>query len=70
MVKIGDFGSVKKLNNYEEHTANVGTGLYFAPEKLDAYYDEKVDVWAMGIVLYEIVTQGEHPIDFDFAKCK
>jgi serine/threonine protein kinase len=33
-----------------------GTPLYFSPELLTGQvYDEKVDVWAIGIMLFELV---------------
>lgn len=66
VAKIGDFGSVKKMNFFDKQTFLVGTPLYFAPEKGGIHHDEKIDVWSLGIVLYELLTFGEHPIDFDF----
>lgn len=56
-VKLGDFGIAKVL----EHTAAVagtviGTPAYLAPEVCENQpYTGKVDIWAMGIVLYELL---------------
>lgn len=44
----------------------VGTKRYFAPEKEKRDYDIKVDVWSIGVVLFEMLTGGQHPIEFDF----
>lgn len=39
----------------------VGTLAYMAPEVLmNKNYDNKVDSWSLGIVLYELLT-NEHP---------
>lgn len=29
---------------------------YRAPEMFQAIYDEKVDIWAIGVILYELLT--------------
>ena len=55
-VKVGDFGISKVL---EETNANamtvVGTPYYMAPESCQSEpYTSKSDVWALGIILYEL----------------
>jgi len=40
----------------------VGTPYYIAPEILDRSYDEKVDEWACGIILF-ILLCGYPPFD-------
>jgi len=65
IVKIADFGCIKKIDG-EKQTFLVGTNEYFAPEKENENYDEKVDVWSIAVVLYEMLTGGGHPIEFDF----
>ena len=43
----------------------VGTPYYLSPELCeDKPYNEKSDVWALGVVLYECCTQ-RHPFDAD-----
>ncbi len=40
-----------------------GTLLYQSPEQLkgDNYYGKSIDIWATGVVLYELLT-GQHPL--------
>ena len=48
-------------------TAGAGTLTFAAPERLTNYisgYDEKVDVWSAGTVLYMMLT-GESPFESD-----
>lgn len=67
IAKIADFGSLKEINYFEDNqTFLVGTPLYFAPEKKSKSYTEKVDVWSMGIILFEMLNGRGHPIDYDF----
>lgn len=42
----------------------VGTAYYIAPEVLAKDYDERCDVWSLGILLYIIATANP-PIDGD-----
>ena len=41
-----------------------GTILYEAPEQIFAtnQYSRAVDMWACGVVMYELLTQGDHPV--------
>ena len=54
-IKIGDLGLAKKLNQNSYANTIVGTPYYLSPE-LCKYqnYNEKSDIWALGIVLYEL----------------
>lgn len=64
VVKVGDFGISKAINiNQNTYTSheNIGTLLYMSPEALRGLkYDRKTDVWACGIIFYEIL-YGVHP---------
>ena len=60
VVKLCDFGwSVYRGSQLR--TTFCGTPLYLSPEILVGdSYDESVDIWALGIILYEMVV-GEGP---------
>ncbi|XP_048735252.1 serine/threonine-protein kinase Nek9-like isoform X2 [Ostrea edulis] len=58
LIKLGDFGISRILETKSQMAETVvGTPLYMAPEivKGDSY-DHKVDMWALGCVLYELLT--------------
>ena len=54
--KICDFGFSKKLNNRRlKNQTFVGTPLYMSVEILKSeYYTSKCDIWALGIIFYEV----------------
>lgn len=54
--KIADFGISRRLSEAEDRKATevIGNSTYLAPEVfLSPNYDFKVDIWAMGIIIYE-----------------
>jgi fused-like protein len=55
-LKVCDFGFARALSqNTLVLTSVKGTPLYMAPELVQEQpYDEKVDVWALGVILYEL----------------
>ena len=57
IIKIGDFGISKKLlGTKHANTAN-GTWNYMAPEiLLGQKYNNKVDIWSLGCIIYELLT--------------
>ena len=57
-IKIGDFGIAKQLNNINEFAkTQTGTLAYMAPEVVNGEkYNNKVDIWALGCVIYELCT--------------
>ncbi|MET9154087.1 Stk1 family PASTA domain-containing Ser/Thr kinase [Streptomyces griseoflavus] len=65
-VKVADFGLVRAVDSVTNTTGTVlGTVSYLAPEQIDAgVADPRVDVYACGILLYEMLT-GEKPHDGD-----
>lgn len=62
-IKIGDLGVSKLLGDSTEHAATlVGTPYYLSPELCEnAKYDAKSDMWAFGVVCYEVLTCGKYP---------
>lgn len=55
LIKIIDFGISCKIKPGEFLTSRVGTPYYIAPEVLQKKYNEKYDIWSVGIVLYMII---------------
>jgi Neu-associated kinase len=73
-VKIGDFGAAIEVLDVLKQKKGLmeicGTSVYASPEihrlrsplsRNKGPYDEKIDIWACGIILYELVFK-EHPI--------
>ncbi|CAH8658158.1 unnamed protein product [Schistosoma rodhaini] len=58
-IKIGDFGISRSLATTEElATTFIGTPYYMSPEVLKYEgYNNKSDIWSIGIILYELCTQ-------------
>jgi serine/threonine protein kinase len=56
-LKICDFGWCVQASDDEERGTFCGTLEYMAPEMLKANpnYGKEVDVWALGILLYELM---------------
>lgn len=63
-VKIGDYGLSKFIScsRRSGHTESVGTFHYMAPEIGLGSYGKEIDVYALGILLYEMLT-GHVPFD-------
>jgi serine/threonine protein kinase len=58
-IKIADFGSAAPA--ITPHKSTIGTPHWMAPEIIRGrIYDHKVDIWSLGIMLYEM-TQGAPP---------
>ncbi len=57
-VKLGDFGFTRTLaNTMELALTRCGTPYYLSPEHcMNKAYNAKADVWAAGVVLYELLT--------------
>ena len=64
-IKIGDFGISKILSTDTKYTKNIiGKYHYFAPEmELRLKYNNKVDIYSLGWVIYELFTLNEYYLD-------
>ena len=60
-VKVADFGLVRSVGTVTESSGSVlGTVAYLAPEQAEGgTADARVDVYACGVVLYEMLTGGQ-----------
>ena len=55
-VKVTDFGLARFIKPGSISASTAGTPLYMAPEVWSGNYDEKSDIWSIGVMLYELVT--------------
>ncbi len=65
-VKIGDYGLSKHISvsQHSGQTISVGTVHYMAPEIGSGNYQRGIDIYALGIILYELLT-GRVPYEGD-----
>jgi hypothetical protein len=64
IVKIGDYGLAKLItpSHGSEHSESIGTCHYMAPEIGSGKYHKPIDIYAIGVILYEMLT-GHVPFD-------
>lgn len=55
-LKLADLGSCKGVYSKHPYTEYISTRWYRSPECLmtDGYYDQKMDIWGAGCVMFEI----------------
>src|SRR5262245_55884353 len=63
-LKVGDYGLSRRMSSSErgELTRGVGTPHYMAPEIKNGNYGRSIDVYACGVILFEMLT-GHPPFD-------
>ncbi len=61
-LKVGDYGLCKSMSSNQKQTQRVGTVHYMAPEIGSGKYDKAIDIYACGVMLYEMLT-GKLPYD-------
>jgi len=67
-IKIADLGFAQEFDPKSGLDLVLGTPLYMAPELvLNQKYTEKVDVWSLGVITYQLLS-GRTP--FDASKIK
>ena len=55
-IKIIDFGTSKfREKEYEDEL--IGSPYFMAPEVIEKKYDNKCDIWSIGVILYFIITK-------------
>lgn len=69
---LSDFGLCRKKTQNTRYSQNVVALPYRAPEIFSGIYDEKVDIWALGCLLFELCTCEilftPKPTDIEMAK--
>ena len=57
VVKIGDYGLAKLITPSQgsEHSESIGTCHYMAPEIASGKYTASIDIYSIGIILYEML---------------
>eukprot|EP01017_Pseudomicrothorax_dubius_P023101 TRINITY_DN2479_c0_g6_i1.p1 TRINITY_DN2479_c0_g6~~TRINITY_DN2479_c0_g6_i1.p1 ORF type:complete len:402 (+),score=120.69 TRINITY_DN2479_c0_g6_i1:84-1289(+) len=55
LIKVIDFGTSKVFDPNQKMTQKFGTPYYIAPEVLRGKYDEKCDVWSIGVIAYVLL---------------
>ena len=65
MVKISDFGLAREIGDAEtggesDDSEVGGTPPYASPEQWSGPADERSDIWAIGVVIFELLS-GQHP---------
>jgi hypothetical protein len=68
LVKVGDYGLCKSISGSQRNaqTQSVGTVHYMAPEISTGNYNKQIDIYAAGVILYELLT-GRVPFEGESA---
>jgi serine/threonine protein kinase len=64
-IKVADFGLSAKYDHVSFRTLDqhCGTLIFMAPEvALKKEYSKSVDIWSTGIIMYMLLTGGQHPL--------
>lgn len=63
--KLGDFGVARMVKESQKASTMTGTRAYAAPEQFaqngDDLYDRRVDIYSLGLTMYELCNQGRLP---------
>lgn len=54
-IKLIDFGTCRRLSQGIKLNSPLGTCYYMAPEMFLGSYDQKVDIWAVGVIMHVLL---------------
>ncbi|KAG2443686.1 hypothetical protein HXX76_002034 [Chlamydomonas incerta] len=52
IIKIIDFGTGEFMKEGQTLSAGIGTAQYMAPEVFKGKYDQRADIWSLGVIMY------------------
>ena len=55
-IKVIDFGAALFVPMHTKMSEKLGTPYYIAPEVLAGKYDEKCDIWSIGVIMYILLS--------------
>lgn len=61
MYMLGDFGISRLVENTDNTSTLTGTRAYAAPEQFTSRYDYRVDIYSLGLTLYELANNNKLP---------
>jgi calcium-dependent protein kinase len=61
-IKIIDFGTARHYKKGFKMTARKGTINYCAPEVIQGKYNQRCDIWSIGVICYVLLC-GEQPFN-------
>lgn len=56
VLKLLDYGTAKELRDEEISKTVIGTRPYMAPEQIMGRSEKRSDVWAVGVIMYQLLT--------------
>ena len=66
-MRIIDFGASTRFRDHNDQQIELkdftGTLQYMAPEIFQGSYDERCDIWSLGVIAYIMFSQGKYPFN-------
>jgi serine/threonine protein kinase len=56
--RLADFGISRAMRTGSTRTKSVGTPRYMAPEAFDGERNAQTDIWSVGVILYQLLTNS------------